>query len=120
MTSASVYVSFIFFGYLVVKRLQPNVTRKYLHVIGVKVLFQSDYSCFFRFLVVSKRDDTRRTEAIVKAVLAPVIYLFPTLMSVPVETVARAMVNDAVKQASPSGLDIYDNKQIHKLAKESD
>ncbi|BFZ04208.1 hypothetical protein BsWGS_07247 [Bradybaena similaris] len=71
-------------------------------------------------LLVSKRDDTRTSEAIAKAVLAPVIYLFPTLLSVPVETVAKAMVIDAVKQASPSGLDIYDNKQIHKLAKESD
>lgn len=48
------------------------------------------------------------------------IYFFPTVMSIPVETVARAMINNAVNLSSPSGIEIYVNKQIHKLGKESD
>ncbi|BFZ04206.1 hypothetical protein BsWGS_07245 [Bradybaena similaris] len=70
--------------------------------------------------LLCKRNETRVLETIAKVVLTPMIYFFPTVMSIPVETVARAMINNAVNLSSPSGIEIYVNKQIHKLGKESD
>ncbi|CAG5127244.1 unnamed protein product, partial [Candidula unifasciata] len=73
-------------------------------------------SIFKPAFLVCKRNERRIAEAIVKVVLTPMIYFFPTVMSVPVETVARAMVNNAVNLSNPSPVEIYENKQIHKLA----
>uniref|UniRef100_A0A0B6ZBY7 NAD(P)-binding domain-containing protein n=2 Tax=Arion vulgaris TaxID=1028688 RepID=A0A0B6ZBY7_9EUPU len=52
-------------------------------------------------------------------ILKPVIYAFPTALSVPDETFAKAMINNAVRPIKSSPVEIYENKDIHKLAKDS-
>ncbi|KAJ8299262.1 hypothetical protein KUTeg_023322 [Tegillarca granosa] len=48
-------------------------------------------------------------------VLKPVAYLFPTAITTPVETVARAMINNAVTQSGKT-TEVYENRAIHYLS----
>lgn len=56
-------------------------------------------------------------EKIITAVLKPVTYLFPTLMSVPVRTVAKAMINNVTKPVDGTHIrELYENKEIHQIS----
>uniref|UniRef100_A0A0B7A4T7 Protein HTATIP2 n=1 Tax=Arion vulgaris TaxID=1028688 RepID=A0A0B7A4T7_9EUPU len=68
------------------------------------------------FLITDHREEKRTLEKIVKVLMTPIIYFGPTLMSIPVETVAKAMVNNVVKPFAIK--EIYENKAIHQMAKE--
>lgn len=48
--------------------------------------------------------------------LKPITSCFPALLSVPTDTVAKAMLNNVVKPAE-SATELYENKDIHLLAK---
>lgn len=55
-------------------------------------------------------------EWITQHVLGAVAWLFPTAYSVPVETVARAMVA-SVLQPGKGKVEVLENKAIHQLGK---
>ncbi|XP_035661148.1 oxidoreductase HTATIP2-like [Branchiostoma floridae] len=63
----------------------------------------------------------RRTVAypVARVLMAPIIYFKPTYMSVPAETIGKAMVN-TVLDPSKEAVKIIDNKGIHHTAKGMD
>ncbi|KAI8496396.1 protein HTATIP2-like [Branchiostoma floridae x Branchiostoma belcheri] len=72
-------------------------------------------SIFRPGLLLAEREERRVSEGFFRTLLAPVIYFKPTLLSVPVETVAKAMVN-TVLEPCQEPVEIIDNKSIHRLA----
>ncbi|RUS75802.1 hypothetical protein EGW08_016429 [Elysia chlorotica] len=68
--------------------------------------------------LLCKREEFRLGERILYVLLAPVFYLFPTSLSIPVESVARAMVNHVVAPLGGSGpqTSIYFNKETHEAS----
>ena len=67
------------------------------------------------------RQESRFGERIVRQLLKPVAAVFPTSITTPTTTVAKALVNSAV---SPPPTDkrweLFENKAIHQLAGEID
>ncbi|XP_019618023.1 PREDICTED: oxidoreductase HTATIP2-like isoform X3 [Branchiostoma belcheri] len=57
----------------------------------------------------------KRNSRVLVALLTPIIYFKPTLMSVPAETIGKAMVN-TVLDPSEEAVKIIDNKGIHLVA----
>ena len=51
-------------------------------------------------------------EIAVKIFLRPVIWMFPTFMTIPVETVAKAMLNKTLMPATDK-VEILENDAIH-------
>ncbi|BFZ04207.1 hypothetical protein BsWGS_07246 [Bradybaena similaris] len=74
-------------------------------------------SIFRPTMILGKREQTRATESASQVLFKPIIYLFPTLISVPVSTFARGMIVNAVRPPNPPIREIYENKAIHELAK---
>jgi oxidoreductase len=73
--------------------------------------------CFLCRFLIAKREESRIIEAAFSIFMAPIIYFFPTVISVPVETVARAMLKNAAKPISDPVKEIFENKAIHEAAK---
>ncbi|CAH1249349.1 HTATIP2 [Branchiostoma lanceolatum] len=69
----------------------------------------------FRPWLILAQVDTQFSRRISRMLLAPIIYFKPTLMSVPAETIAKAMVN-TVLEPSKDAVKIIDNKGIHRVA----
>lgn len=75
------------------------------------------------FLIESNRPETRIGEVIAHCVMFPVIKMFPTFISVPIQTVAQAMVvvssseDGVMRDTSETNSRIFDNKEIHSIAK---
>lgn len=67
-------------------------------------------------LLLCDREESRPMEAVFRCCYKPIAAAFPTLWSVPTNTVARAMVNCAL---APSGekISLLDNKAIHDAGK---
>ncbi|XP_066263428.1 oxidoreductase HTATIP2-like [Branchiostoma lanceolatum] len=72
-------------------------------------------SIFRPGLLIAEREERRISERFFRVLLAPIIYFKPTLVSVPVETVAKAMVN-IVLEPCEEPVETLDNKNIHHLA----
>lgn len=64
--------------------------------------------------LLATRQDTRLVEIAVKVFLRPVIWMFPTFMTVPVETVAKAMLNKTLTPATDA-VEILENDAIHRV-----
>uniref|UniRef100_A0A8B9EJG8 Protein HTATIP2 n=1 Tax=Anser cygnoides TaxID=8845 RepID=A0A8B9EJG8_ANSCY len=69
-----------------------------------------------RRVLLCARQEFRPMEWITQHVLGAVAWLFPTAYSVPVETVARAMVA-SVLQPGKGKVEVLENKAIHQLGK---
>ncbi|XP_035188748.1 regulator of G-protein signaling 5 isoform X3 [Oxyura jamaicensis] len=67
-------------------------------------------------VLLCTRQEFRPMEWITQRVLGAVAWLFPTAYSVPVETVARAMVA-SVLQPGGGKVEVLENKAIHQLGK---
>lgn len=61
------------------------------------------------------RQESRPSEAILRTLLKPMSYFFPTAITTPVEVLSRAMINNAVAPTSEK-VELYENKAIHQLA----
>lgn len=71
------------------------------------------------FLVETDRPETRIVEKVVHFVAYPIIKLFPTAISIPIEKVARAMAVVATRESKADGaasVKIFDNKQVHQIS----
>lgn len=66
-------------------------------------------------LLMCKREESRWGEAAARFLMKPVQAAFPTLLTVPTTTVAKAMVTAAVSPNNQS-VEVFDNKAIHLLA----
>ncbi|XP_066263427.1 oxidoreductase HTATIP2-like isoform X3 [Branchiostoma lanceolatum] len=69
----------------------------------------------FRPWLILAQADPQFSRRISRMLLAPIIYFKPTLMSVPAETIGKAMVN-TVLEPSKDAVKIIDNKGIHRVA----
>ncbi|NXP21006.1 HTAI2 Oxidoreductase, partial [Scytalopus superciliaris] len=67
-------------------------------------------------VLLCKRQESRPMEWITQQFLGVVAQVFPTAYSVPVETVARAMVA-SVLQPGKEKVDVLENRAIHELGK---
>ncbi|NXU67787.1 HTAI2 Oxidoreductase, partial [Horornis vulcanius] len=67
-------------------------------------------------VLLCKRQESRPMEWIAQQFLGAVAWLFPTANSVPVETVARAMVA-CVLQPGEEKVKVLENRTIHELGK---
>ncbi|XP_069479578.1 oxidoreductase HTATIP2 isoform X2 [Ambystoma mexicanum] len=74
------------------------------------------YTIFRPAVLMCDRQESRPAEWIARKFLGPISYIFPTSLSVPVTTLARAMVNNAVIP-SDQKVELLDNKAIHMLGK---
>ncbi|XP_030056574.1 protein HTATIP2 isoform X2 [Microcaecilia unicolor] len=72
------------------------------------------YTIFRPAVLMCDREEYRLAERIFQKVLIPISYTFPTAFSVPLTTVVRAMVNNAVLN-SDKKVEILENKAIHAL-----
>lgn len=66
-------------------------------------------------MLLSKREEFRPGEIAFKVLLKPITWAFPTFISIPVLTMARAMVNKTVTPATDK-FEILENKAIHLAA----
>ncbi|CAH1249351.1 HTATIP2 [Branchiostoma lanceolatum] len=73
-------------------------------------------SIFRPGVLMVDRKESRPGEWFARKMLTPLKYFAPTVMTCPVETVAKAMVN-AVLSPSDKPAEIYENKAVHLLAK---
>uniref|UniRef100_A0A0B7A3Z3 Protein HTATIP2 n=1 Tax=Arion vulgaris TaxID=1028688 RepID=A0A0B7A3Z3_9EUPU len=73
-------------------------------------------SIFRPGLLLADRVEKRTGEDFATFILKPIIHFFPTFLSAPVETVAKAMLNDAVKPSNDAIKEIFTNKTIHQMA----
>jgi len=55
------------------------------------------------------------TESTAKVLLKPITWAFPTLMSVPTSTVARAALNKTITPTTDK-VEVLENKAIHRTA----
>lgn len=73
-------------------------------------------NCLLCRVLLCKRQECRPTEWITQQLLGAVAHVFPTANSVPVETVARAMVA-CVLQPGKEKVKVLENGAIHELGK---
>ena len=62
------------------------------------------------------REESRKGEAVIRFFMKPIAAVFPTAMTTPIETLAKAMVNAAVAPPGEQPWSLYENKAIHQLA----
>nr|XP_033784368.1 oxidoreductase HTATIP2 [Geotrypetes seraphini] len=74
------------------------------------------YTIFRPAFLMCDRAENRLGERIFQTVLTPITYLFPTVLSVPVTTVVKAMVNNAALR-NDKKVEILENKAIHALGR---
>ncbi|GAU97014.1 hypothetical protein RvY_08377 [Ramazzottius varieornatus] len=67
-------------------------------------------------MLLVKREQFRLSEAVARFLLTPVAWVAPTLMTTPIETLARALIMNTVQQ-QPADAETVDNKRIHLLGK---
>ena len=66
-------------------------------------------------MLLCDRTESRPAEAVARVVVKPIAWAFPTAISVPTSSVAKAMVNVAVTPSDEKWT-LYNNKQIHELS----
>ena len=65
-------------------------------------------------MLLCDRQESRPGEAVARVLLKPVSYLFPTAITIPVEVLSRAMINNVISPGEP--VETYENKAIHQLS----
>uniref|UniRef100_A0A914E987 Semialdehyde dehydrogenase NAD-binding domain-containing protein n=1 Tax=Acrobeloides nanus TaxID=290746 RepID=A0A914E987_9BILA len=96
--------------------------NSFLYGLKVKGITEEDVTnlTFRRLLIyrpgqiLSKREEFRLGERIALIVLKPIVWLFPTLLTVPVDLVAKSMIVNLWNEIkNENGVEIIDNKTIH-------
>ncbi|ELU12853.1 hypothetical protein CAPTEDRAFT_91899 [Capitella teleta] len=67
-------------------------------------------------LLLCNRQESRRGEYLIKVLTKPITFLFPTLMSNPVEDVAKAMINQACSAKTDNKVKLFNIKDIYRFA----
>ncbi|KAM4018425.1 oxidoreductase HTATIP2 isoform 2-T2 [Anomaloglossus baeobatrachus] len=93
----------------------------YLRVKGeveaeVEELGFDRFSIFRPAFLMCDREEYRPTEWMTRKMMTPMAYFFPTVLTVPITTLVKAMLNNAVLQ-SDKKVDLLENKAIHALGK---
>ncbi|WAR03164.1 HTAI2-like protein [Mya arenaria] len=86
---------------------------KHLHFMST---MGADHRGMALVLMVN-RQESRPMEAIARFLLVPVAKVFPTAITIPVESVAQAMINNAVSDKGKS-VETFENKDIHSFFKD--
>ncbi|KAL4225734.1 Oxidoreductase htatip2 [Mactra antiquata] len=81
---------------------------------ALKVMHFEKLSIFRPAVLMVDREESRPVEAVARFVLKPIAKLFPTAITVPIEYVAKAMINAAVTP-SHDNVHVFENKEIHAL-----
>ncbi|XP_072278414.1 oxidoreductase HTATIP2 isoform X2 [Pyxicephalus adspersus] len=74
------------------------------------------YSIFRPAVLLCDREESRPAEWFARKMLVPIAYMFPTAYSVPITTLVKAMLNNAVIQSDKKA-ELLENKAIHSLGK---
>ncbi|NP_001089518.1 HIV-1 Tat interactive protein 2 L homeolog isoform X1 [Xenopus laevis] len=74
------------------------------------------YTIFRPAVLLCDRQESRPSEWFARKMLVPVSYMFPTAYSVPITTLVKAMVNNAVLPGDKK-VELLENKAIHSLGK---
>ena len=61
------------------------------------------------------RQESRPGEHFFRVIMKPMAYFFPTAVTIPTETVAMAMINDAITPIKDP-VSLYENRAIHFLS----
>ncbi|XP_032894566.1 oxidoreductase HTATIP2 [Amblyraja radiata] len=72
------------------------------------------YSIFRPGILMCDREESRPMEWMARKVLAPVAYMFPTAITIPVTVVAKAMLNNVVLPSEKKA-ELFHNKDVHEL-----
>uniref|UniRef100_A0A0B7AL87 NAD(P)-binding domain-containing protein n=1 Tax=Arion vulgaris TaxID=1028688 RepID=A0A0B7AL87_9EUPU len=62
------------------------------------------------------RENTKTSESITKCLLKPFTLCCPTAFAIPDYKLAAAMINNAIRPIDPPVRELYENKEIHRLA----
>ncbi|XP_014783415.1 oxidoreductase HTATIP2 [Octopus bimaculoides] len=81
----------------------------------LKVMHFQRLSIFRPGVLLCDRAEHRPGDTIFQKILRPVAYFFPTAVTLPVETAAVAMLNNAITPTNRT-LDVFENKAIHVVA----
>lgn len=95
---------------------EDHVTVNLENYSILKLMLLCHSSFIFR-LILGHHEESRAAHTFSKVFFKPLIYFFPTLLSIPDETLAKAMINSAVVHPSQPIKEIYENKKIHEMAK---
>ncbi|XP_052802830.1 oxidoreductase HTATIP2-like [Mya arenaria] len=82
---------------------------------ALKVMHFARLSIYRPGVLMVNRQESRPMEAIARFLLVPVAKVFPTAITIPVESVAQAMINNAVSDKGKS-VETFENKDIHVLS----
>ncbi|MEE6498962.1 hypothetical protein FKM82_003258 [Ascaphus truei] len=74
------------------------------------------YTIFRPAVLLCDRKESRPSEWVARKMMAPIAYMFPSAFSVPITTLVKAMVNNAVLQ-NDKKVELLENKAIHMLGK---
>ncbi|KAH3882598.1 oxidoreductase HTATIP2-like [Dreissena polymorpha] len=85
---------------------------------AMKVMLFQKLSIFRPAVLMVKRKESRPIETLARFLLVPVAKLFPTAITIPIEYVAQAMVNNAVN-ATDTAVETFENKDIHVMSGKS-
>ena len=61
------------------------------------------------------RNESRPLEAVARFVLTPVAKLFPTAITIPIDVVVRAMINNVITPTEKT-VEVFENKAIHLMS----
>ena len=64
------------------------------------------------------RQETRPLEAMARFVLKPISYMFPTAITIPVETVSKAFIHNIITPLDKP-VELFENKEIHIMGGET-
>ena len=64
------------------------------------------------------RKESRPLEAFGRFILKPVSMIFPTAITIPIESVVRAMINNAITP-SDQHFELFENKEIYVMGGET-
>ncbi|GAB1609199.1 oxidoreductase HTATIP2-like [Argonauta hians] len=81
----------------------------------LKVMHFQRLSIFRPGVLLCDRKEHRPGDTIFQKILRPVAYFFPTAITLPVETAALAMLNNAVTPSNRT-VDLFENRAIHVVA----
>ncbi|KAL4642003.1 oxidoreductase HTATIP2 [Arapaima gigas] len=96
----------------------------YLRVKGeveadIEALDFERYSVFRPAVLMVDRQESRPAEWLARKFLSPISYFFPTALSIPIKSVARAMVVNTLIEKREK-VEILENKEIYNLGKNSE
>ncbi|XP_053384952.1 oxidoreductase HTATIP2-like [Mercenaria mercenaria] len=85
---------------------------------ALKVMHFQRLSIFRPGVLMVDRQESRPMEAFARLVLTPVSKIFPTAITIPVDYVAAAMINNAVATSDKTS-ETFENKEMHILSGKS-